>query len=85
VDTPQARETLEQNLPGLYKALRDSGFESASLDVTVGGREGKANQDDRDEGRSKPEYLPDYAEEFEKNTIFADVGLSDKILVNLMV
>jgi flagellar protein FlbC len=85
VDTPQARETLEQNLPGLYKALRDSGFESASLDVAVGGRDGKANQGDQEGDRSNPEYLPSYAEEFEKNTIFADLGLSDKILVNLMV
>ncbi len=40
VENQMVRAAFEQNLEALYKAFKESGFESASLDVQVGGEAG---------------------------------------------
>jgi len=47
VDNQMVRAAFEQNLEALYKAFKESGFDSASLDVQVGGEagHGKSNKE----------------------------------------
>lgn len=47
VDNQMVRAAFEQNLEALYKAFKESGFDSASLDVQVGGEagHGKGNKE----------------------------------------
>ncbi|MFP4441655.1 MAG: flagellar hook-length control protein FliK [Spirochaetia bacterium] len=85
VDSPQARETMEQNLPSLYKALKESGFESASLDISLGNREDGGEAGNRSKRNSETGNIRQAAGEFELNTVFADISTQDNMLVNLMV
>jgi flagellar hook-length control protein FliK len=76
---------MEQNLPSLYKALKESGFESASLDISLGNREGEGETGNRNKKNSDTGNIRQAAGEFERNTIFADINSQDTMLVNLMV
>ncbi len=50
VENDSVRQLFQQNLDGLYQALRDGGFQTASLNVSVGGRDGG----ERGRGRHSP-------------------------------
>ncbi|HUZ17948.1 MAG TPA: flagellar hook-length control protein FliK [Spirochaetia bacterium] len=84
VDNNQVAKIIQQNLEALYQGFRDSGFASASLNVSVGGKHGG----EREKGKFSP--LPTVerisgSRSLDSSVPMVDAGANAYSLVNLIV